>query len=589
MNRSKTYKTLFYSLLIFSLSFEANSIEKCKWNNKEGVPCITVSKTPNTSFYSEKGIKKTIITKKDIIDSGAVDVNDAMKLVNGIDIFQSGTKGQTTSIFTRGSESNHTLVLLNGIAINDQSVTDGLHDFGQDFIQNIQQIEVYKGSNGSHFGPSAIAGAVNFITDIDYVNSYSISGFNLKNYSLNNNYTKITNNDWHFNIKGAANSSDTKSAIAGGKESDGVKNYQLSFDGVKWFNDNAKFKTSLYSRQTKADYDGSSTDESGYVSDNKMYAFQSSFEHKKEDTLSDLKLHYHNYDRKYDNSGYLDEYYSQAIVARGEREIKKNEKLSFGYGAEYKYDWGNFENRGSYTASTKGHIKNFGTFANSAYKLNENQIFSIFLRADDHSTTEFNDSYKLNFLQNFGDLNLNISHSTGLRNPTLYELYGTDNYGIKGNKNLDPEKSKTNELNLDYNISNNLTLKTSLYKTEIYDRIESNAAYTQHENLKTNINQEGIENEIALTNKFRSFSVFSNFSKSRKNNGQAQNRRPDLSYGAKYRSKIFDNYIDDLNINLAYKHTGKYTDWDGSANTIQKSTDLVDLNLNKGFLEMFYL
>ena len=204
MNRSKTYKTLFYSLLIFSLSFEANSIEKCKWNNKEGVPCITVSKTPNTSFYSEKGIKKTIITKKDIIDSGAVDVNDAMKLVNGIDIFQSGTKGQTTSIFTRGSESNHTLVLLNGIAINDQSVTDGLHDFGQDFIQNIQQIEVYKGSNGSHFGPSAIAGAVNFITDIDYVNSYSISGFNLKNYSLNNNYTKITNNDWHFNIKGAA-------------------------------------------------------------------------------------------------------------------------------------------------------------------------------------------------------------------------------------------------------------------------------------------------------------------------------------------------------------------------------------------------
>ena len=78
-----------------------------------------------------------------------------------------------------------------------------------------------------------------------------------------------------------------------------------------------------YTRQTKADYDGSSTDESGYVSDNKMYAFQSSFEHKKEDTLSDLKLHYHNYDRKYDNSGYLDEYYSQAIVARGEREIKK--------------------------------------------------------------------------------------------------------------------------------------------------------------------------------------------------------------------------------------------------------------------------
>ena len=46
--------------------------------------------------------------------------------------------------------------MINGIPINDQSVTDGLHDFGQDFIQNIQMIEIYKGSNAAHFGPSAI-------------------------------------------------------------------------------------------------------------------------------------------------------------------------------------------------------------------------------------------------------------------------------------------------------------------------------------------------------------------------------------------------------------------------------------------------
>ena len=101
-----------------------------------------------------------------------VDTNDVLKLIPGLDVFQSGQKGQQTSIFTRGSESNHTLVLLNGIAINDQSVTDGLHDFGQDFVQTIQQIEIYKGANGAHFGPSAIAGAINFITDMDYTNSY---------------------------------------------------------------------------------------------------------------------------------------------------------------------------------------------------------------------------------------------------------------------------------------------------------------------------------------------------------------------------------------------------------------------------------
>ena len=37
---------------------------------------------------------------------------------------------------------------------------------------------MYKGSNGAHFGPDAIGGAINFVTDVDYTNSYSISGFN---------------------------------------------------------------------------------------------------------------------------------------------------------------------------------------------------------------------------------------------------------------------------------------------------------------------------------------------------------------------------------------------------------------------------
>ena len=90
-----------------------------------------------------------------------------LKKVSGLDFYQTGQKGQQAAIFMRGSESNHTLVMLNGIAINDQSATNGLHDFGQDFVQTIQQIEVYKGSNGAHFGPDAIGGAINFITDVN--------------------------------------------------------------------------------------------------------------------------------------------------------------------------------------------------------------------------------------------------------------------------------------------------------------------------------------------------------------------------------------------------------------------------------------
>ena len=121
--------------------------------------------------------------------------------VTGLDYYQTGQKGQQAAVFMRGSESNHTLVLLNGIPINDQSATNGLHDFGQDFVQTIQQIEIYKGSNGAHFGPDAIGGAINFVTDIDYTNSYSVNGFNSKNNSTDYNITKIADNGWHLNFK----------------------------------------------------------------------------------------------------------------------------------------------------------------------------------------------------------------------------------------------------------------------------------------------------------------------------------------------------------------------------------------------------
>jgi len=574
---------LFLFLVLLTNTFNAYALENCKWNNNEGTPCITVNKTPNSSIISEKGINKITITKQDIIDSGAVDTNDILKTIPGLDIFQSGTKGQQTSIFTRGSESNHTLVLLNGVAINDQSTTDGLHDFGQDFIQTIQQIEVYKGANGAHFGPSAIAGAINFITDIDYTNSYSVSGFGLKNNSIDGNYTKITDGGWHLNAKGSSTQSETDSAIAKGTEDDGVKNYQVNLNGTKWLNDDLKFKSTLYFRSTKADYDGSATDETGYEADNKMHALQSILEHKTKNSENNLIFHYHNYDRGYRNAGYLDEYDSESLVVKGERTIEKNDKISFGFGSEYKYDWGAFENRGSYTASTKGHMKNLGFFVNAGFKINENQILSIYGRADDHNTTGGNQTYKLNFTQTLGQLKLAATHSTGLRNPSLYELYGSDNYGIGGNTNLKPEISETNEIYGEYSFSDKLKFTSTAYRAKISDRIESNAAYSRHENQLVSLNQEGLESELLFSGDNQKISLFTNFSKSKKTDGVGQSRRPDLSYGGKYSKNFESTKYGPFNLDLIYKYTGKFIDYDGSANTMQKSTDLVDLIIKKNW------
>ena len=579
---------IFLIFVISIFTFNAYALESCKWDNKKGVPCLTISKTPNTSEFNETSVNKIIITKQDIINSGAVDTNDVLKLIPGLDVFQSGQKGQQTSIFTRGSESNHTLVLLNGIAINDQSVTDGLHDFGQDFVQTIQQIEIFKGASGAHFGPSAIAGAINFITDIDYTNNYSVNiGLveNIfKNNSIDGNYSKITDSGWHLSLKGAANQSETNSAIAKGNEDDSSKNYQVNLNSVKWISDNVKFKSTLYSRKNKTDYDGSATDEKGYVADNRMYAIQSGFEHKSQNSENNLIFHYHNYDRDYFNSGYLDEYDSESLVVKADRSTKLNNKFSFGYGSEYKYDWGAFENRGSYTASTKGHMKDFGFFTNAGYKINDNQILSIYGRTDNNNTTGRNQTYKLNFTQILGQFKFVATHSTGLRNPSLYELYGSDNYGIRGNTNLNPEKSETNELYGEYNFSETIKFTSTGYRAKVFDRIESNSAYSMHENKLIDINQEGLESELLFSKNNQNIGFYTNFSKSRNANGQAQARRPDLSYGVNYSKKIESSVYGPFNLILNYKHTGQYIDFDGSKNSRQKGTDLVDLSIKKNWL-----
>ena len=569
-------------LILNILTVKAENLVNCKWDNRNGVPCITVSKTNNTSKISESGINKKIITKQDIENTGVTNVSDLLKTISGFDVYQNGPNGQLSSVFTRGAESNHTLVLLNGIAINDQSTTDGLHDFGQDFIQTIQQIEVFKGSSGSQFGPGAIAGAINFITAIDYNNKYSISGFDGRNTSFDGNFTNITENGWHLNIKGTTNQSDTHSSKAAGTENDDSNNFQINLNAEKWVNNNTKLKSTIYSRKTRSKYDNSATDEEGYVNDNIMYAFQTSINQVSKNKEDNLIFHYHAYDRDYKNDGYLDEYDSESITIRGERNINPSGNFSFGAGSEYKYDSGEFQNRGSYKQSLRGHIDDFAIFTNAGYKIFNNSILSFYGRFDDHKTTGANQTYKANLTTKIDNLTFRLNHSTGLRNPSLYELFGSADYNYKGNINLDPERSKTNEIVLTYDLKENFTIKSTAYRATIYDRIESTSNFRSYENKKLDLNQEGLESELIFNDDGQRISVFTNFSKSKNTAGGPQLRRPDITYGANYFKRNINYLIGNFDINLNYKYTGKH--WDTNSGNVEvKSTNIIDMGLSKNF------
>ena len=52
--------------LLTLLSLNVTALENCKWDNSNGLPCVTISKTPNTSFLNSQSVGKQIFTKQNI-------------------------------------------------------------------------------------------------------------------------------------------------------------------------------------------------------------------------------------------------------------------------------------------------------------------------------------------------------------------------------------------------------------------------------------------------------------------------------------------------------------------------------------------
>ena len=217
-----------------------------------------------------------------MIDFGYEDVRSLLENVVGLDIYSDGPRGQKSSVFLRGTNSNHTLVLMNGIPINDQSSPKAMFDFGYDFLQGLQQIEIYKGASGAIFGPAAIGGAINFITDIDYQNFLSLTGSNSRNNSLSGNYTYISENGWHHNFKGSTSQAEELSA-QNSNDLDGTKNISLNYNSSKFLNDNLKLGFTGYARKTDSGYD--SWDDENAQADNILYVLQSNLERKEKKSI----------------------------------------------------------------------------------------------------------------------------------------------------------------------------------------------------------------------------------------------------------------------------------------------------------------
>src|SRR3981081_2093016 len=124
---------------------------------------VIVSATRIETPISQVGSSVTVISDEEIERNQRRSLPDVLQTVPGLNIVQTGGPGGKTSVFIRGSNSNHTKVLIDGIDANDPS-QDGVFDFGQVLTSDIAQVEVLRGPQSSLYGSDAIVGVINIVT-----------------------------------------------------------------------------------------------------------------------------------------------------------------------------------------------------------------------------------------------------------------------------------------------------------------------------------------------------------------------------------------------------------------------------------------
>ncbi len=125
---------------------------------------LVVSATRIATPAAQIGSSITIVTAADIAAEQLRTVTDVLKLVPGVNVVQSGGPGGQTSIFMRGTNSNHTKVLIDGIDAGDPSNAGATFDFGQLLASDIERIEVLRGPQSGLYGSDAIGGVISITT-----------------------------------------------------------------------------------------------------------------------------------------------------------------------------------------------------------------------------------------------------------------------------------------------------------------------------------------------------------------------------------------------------------------------------------------
>ena len=500
----------------------------------------------------------TVIDREDILNLQANSILDLLALQQGIDVARTGGNGSQTSIFMRGTNSNHTLVLIDGVRAS--SSFTGSFTWENLPISQIEGIEIVRGSRVSYYGSDAIGGVINIITrkqDNLYV-QYTGGSFGTNN--VDAGFGQVKDNVQYSLVVGSHNtdgfSSTNENNLYGFNPDDDA--YENNSLGIKASYD-------LKSSQILFNYLGSKSNAD-------FDSFYNAGHSKASDRIARLswrgelfnswnsEIAIGNNRNTIATQIYTSDYNSNRYTL--DWLMNKNiDNNHIGFGMSYRNEDSEFNhdivNQLSYDSSRN----NLAVFANwqGVY---DRTIFSISGRFDhnnvygDNTTGNVDWSYKVN-----NKWRLNLSAATAFHAPNLNELYSPDFqmdgfFSFEGNLDLKPEESVNLEIGLKARLSETQNLSFNLF----HYKIDNLVSYIGSTFKPTNLNKSTIKGlEAAYNYQYKSLKLNVNATVQDANNDETNTallRRPDNKVNLS-----IDKFFDKISIGSSIRYASENPDY----------------------------
>lgn len=408
---------------------------------------IVVTATRTARTVDETLASVTVIDQDEIENSQAHSVPELLLGIPGLSIANNGGQGKLTSFFLRGTESNHILVLIDGVKVG--SATSGTAPIQDIPISQVERIEVVRGPRSSLYGSEAIGGVIQIFTKKGGGKVQPVFSLGAGNYQTTRASVGVSGGGKHSWFNVSASGHDTEGfnscngePLVGGcfttePDKDGYQNRSMSVRGGHRFSSGVELDIHGLQTVGKNEYDGGFQNNSDI--DRKVYGTSIDYSPV---SIWNTRLDFGrsiDYSKNFQGTSFSGDFETARNRNSFQNDLTLFDTDVLTLGVDYQKD--HVKSSTDYDVTERD---NTGVFAQ--YQGNFSLVnYNMSARKDDNEQfgeyTTGSAALRFNFIKS---LWVSASHGTAFAAPTFNDLY----FPLFGNPDLEPEESKTTELAL---------------------------------------------------------------------------------------------------------------------------------------------